>query len=206
MEPFKKNPYKSLNLLGSVQIATKASSCSALKLQGVTTSGIYALQDENQAPRLGFCDMELNGYLDAELEKSIGVLEAFPDPGRIMFSAYRDNQGEIAVTGDLTFNHQDENVGGHLDLATGVFTSPVDGTFKFTFSGLGYYSNSDHVDVYVNDERVFGIHNGDDGAATNLAYSWFLELQTNDKVKLYSVYNLIVNSVHSYHFTCIQLK
>ena len=150
--------------------------------------------------------MELNGYLDAELEKSIGVLEVFPDPGRIMFAAYENQPSPMAMKKRLNFNNEVLNVGGHLDLATGVFTSPVDGTFKFTFSGVGDLSSFDIVNVYVNDESVFKIFNDDGEGRTNIAYSWFLQLQKNDEVKLNSFFWLYVDSATFYHFTCVQLK
>ena len=124
---------------GSVQAPAQTVTCNSWKLQGSVSSGIYILQDENQAPRLGFCDMTIEGYLDAALEQSIGFeIEVFPDPGRIMFSAHKDNPSQIEFTGDLVYNHEVENVGQHLDLETGIFKSPMDGSFQFTFSGSGY--------------------------------------------------------------------
>ena len=46
--------------------------------------------------------MSINGYLDVNLETSIGFIEAFPTPGRIIFSAYKAEGGSFS--GDVTYS------------------------------------------------------------------------------------------------------
>ena len=165
------------------------------------------MQDKDQAPRLGYCDMTIEGYLDAALEQSIGFeIEAFPDPGRIMFSAYKDNPTNIMFTGDLVYNHEVENIGQHLDLETGIFTSPLDGSFQFTFSGSGYTTGVDYVGVYVNGERRFVIYENNDGHSS-MSYTWVLSLKENDQVHLrVDGGGLLLTTTIMYTFTGLLLK
>ena len=192
---------------GSVQPPARTVSCNSWKLQGSVTSGIYVLQDESQAPRLGYCDVNIEGYLDAALEQSIGYkIEAFPDPGRIMFSVYKNNPDQIMFTGDLTYNHEVENVGGHLDLETGIFKSPTDGSFQFTFSGSGYTSGEDYIGVYVNGQLRFLIYENDD-TYSSLNYTWVLYLSEADEVRLRTIKGgLLVQSNIIFTFTGLLLK
>ena len=151
--------------------------------------------------------MTIEGYLDAALEQSIGYeIEAFPDPGRIMFSAYKDNPSQIEFTGDLVYNHEVENVGQHLDLKTGIFKSPLEGSFQFTFSGSGFTSGEDYVGVYVNDERRFVIYENDD-TYSSMSYTWVLSLKENDQVHLRTQSGgLLINPNIMFTFTGFLLK
>ena len=170
-------------------------SCNSLKLQGQLNSGIYSLQNENQPPRLAFCDMTKNGYLDANIEKSIGYkIEAFPGVGRIMFSTARvwtESGYEIisAVT-NITYNQIWENVGDGLDMSTGIFTCPVSGTYKFTFTADGYAADGyaagpDSAEVLLNGVHQFLIYSHVDGNYhSNLSHTWTFTLKQNDIVNL----------------------
>ena len=165
-------------------------SCNSLKLQGQLNSGIYSLQNENQPPRLAFCDMTENGYLDANIEKSIGYkIEAFPGVGRIMFSTARvwtESGYEIisAVT-NITYNQIWENVGDGLDMSTGIFTCPVSGTYKFTFTADALNHGADSAEVLLNGLHQFLIYSNIDGNIhSNLSHTWTLTLKQNDIVNL----------------------
>ena len=139
---------------GSVQADPNDISCNSLKLQGSLASGIYTLKKDNEDARLGYCDMSANGYLEADLEVPIGYLEAFASPGRTMFSVYRAGPYSNHITGDITYNYAVENTYGYVDLDTGIFTSPTNGIFHFTFSaeadGANVYRD---VGVYINSKR-----------------------------------------------------
>ena len=60
--------------LGSAP-ARPAITCNTLKSMGVSSSGIYSLHEENQEPRLGYCDMSIND-------------SPMPNPGHVAFFAY----------------------------------------------------------------------------------------------------------------------
>ena len=162
--------------------------CNSLKLQGELKSGIYVLKNKNEAPRFGFCDMAEQGYLNGELEKSIGYkIEAFPGEGRIMFSAAKIISGNAVTipTGtDITYNEILDNVGDAMDIETGKFTCPMNGTYKFTFTALGKGSTNDAASVLLNGNKQFLIYNNDNNFGASLNHAWTFILQKNDIVNL----------------------
>ena len=134
--------------------------------------------------------MTENGYLDANIEKSIGYkIEAFPGVGRIMFSTARvwtESGYEIisAVT-NITYNQIWENVGDGLDMSTGIFTCPVSGTYKFTFTANAYKPGGDSAEVLLNGVHQFLIFSHVDGNDhSNLSHTWTFTLKQNDIVNL----------------------
>ena len=145
-------------ILGSRKPKSGSVTCNSLKLQGQLTSGIYPLQGENESPRLGFCDMTLNGYLEVNLETSIGYqIEAFPDPGRVMFGAVRtsgkSNSGQVITYDTTTVNTFDV-----LDKESGQFKAPISGTYVFSFSGFSYDDTFNvAVEVLKNNQFNFRI-------------------------------------------------
>ena len=153
-----------------------------MKLQGSVTSGIYTLKKDNEDARLGYCDMSVNGYLEADLEVPIGYLEAFASPGRIMFSVYRDSP-KGTITGDITYTQVIQDTNSSVDLENGIFRSPLDGTFQFSISAESYGSFRSTIGVYVNGKREFTIVNDNDYYG-NLSYMWILNLNSNDEVHL----------------------
>ena len=98
--------------------------------------------------------MSINGYLDVNLETSIGFIEAFPTPGRIIFSAYKAEGGEFS--GDVTYSTLVENVGNGLDIRTGVFSCPQSGLYMLSFSGSSVdRSTATYVQIYINGVEDF---------------------------------------------------
>ena len=171
--------------LGSAQAEPNEVTCNSLKLQGFLTSGIYPLQDENQAPRLGYCDMSINGYLDVNLETSIGFIEAFPTPGRIIFSAYKAEGGDFS--GDVTYSTLVENVGNGLDISTGVFSCPQSGLYMLSFSGLAINdAGYTIVKIYINgvEDFLLGSYISADRNNDQISHTWVVDLNVNDAVNL----------------------
>ena len=173
-----------LTCSGMTKSETDSVSCNSLKLDGIVNSGIYALQDEYQAPRLGYCDMSSGGYF-ADLERPIGFVEPFRDPGRIIFSVFRET-GEFINQGSyITFDTIVENTGNHIDISTGIFTCPYDGLYQFSFSALSGEHGYTSVEVLINGEREFEIHTYEEGNASLLSYTWIFRLAQGDEVQLY---------------------
>ena len=102
---------------------------------------------------------------------------------QIYFAVYRSSSSDAYFNGYVTYNNEVENVGNHLALSTGIFTSPVRGTFQFTFSGTGFTSGRDDVGVYVNGYKHFIIYS-DNNQYDGVNHSWFLSLNQNDQVRL----------------------
>ena len=156
-----------------------------MKLQGSTASGIYTLKKEDEDARLGYCDMSINGYLEAELETQIGYLEAFPSPGRIMFSVYRDQPSNSYIpAGDITYSNMVQNVGTCVDLDTGIFVTPLSGIYQFTFSAESHGSRT-YVYAYVNGQgTVLILNDQSTSGQANFSYTWHLQLNAGDTVQL----------------------
>ena len=144
--------------------------------------------------------MTENGYLDAQLEKSIGYkIEAFPGVGRVMFSTARvASEIEIISAGsDITYNQIWENVGDGLDITTGIFKCPIDGTYKFTFTADAYTADADGAEVLLNGVRQFLIYSDNDGNHhSNLSHTWTFTLKQNDIVNLRVFYGELYINVN----------
>ena len=56
----------------------------------------------------------------------------------IAFSCKRTpTSGDVTVTGDIVFNEAQVNIGSAYDTSNGRFTAPVNGTYLFSFHGVG---------------------------------------------------------------------
>ena len=108
-----------------------------------------------------------------------------------MFSAFND-QRENPLTGKyqeiekpnyVNFTKTVVNIGGGLDMATGTFTSPVDGTYMFSFSGVAHDWIL-MVGIYVNGVQSDRIFIGNGAYYGNFGYTWFSNLKTGDEVRL----------------------
>ena len=128
--------------------------------------------------------MSINGYLDVNLETSIGFIEAFPTPGRIIFSAYKAEGGYFS--GDVTYTREVANVGNGLDISSGVFSCPQSGLYMLSFSGLTVVPNYTYVRIYINGVEDFLLQSSTtaDVNIDVISHTWLVHLNSNDKVNL----------------------
>ena len=106
---------------------------------------------------------------------------------RVIFSTLRKfnvvNPNEI-----VTFTNTPINVGEGMDGGTGVFTAPVSGFYSFSFSAQGDTLAPDtDIIMYRNDVYDFRIadHNKNGNYDMgNIAYSWNIRLDQNDRIYL----------------------
>ena len=130
--------------------------------------------------------MSINGYLDVNLETSIGFsIEAFPTPGRIIFSAYKAEGSYFS--GDVTYTREIANVGNGLDISSGVFSCPQSGLYMLSFSGeAANDATSTYVSIYINGVRDFVLHSYTtaDVNYDYISHTWLVHLNSNDKVNL----------------------
>ena len=127
--------------------------------------------------------MSINGYLDVNLETSIGFIEAFPTPGRIIFSAYKAEGGYFS--GDVTYTREVANVGNGLDISSGVFSCPQSGLYMLSFSGeAGNDATWTHVSIYINGVEDFLVGSITNADRNYISHTWLSYLNYNDKVNL----------------------
>ena len=118
-----------------------------------------------------------------DLQTSMGNVESFPPPGRIIFSAYKATCCQFS--GDVTYTNLVENVGNGLDIRNGVFRCPQTGLYMLSFSGKTYHGeNWTNVQIYINGEEYFKIQSSTSEHHDHISHTWLSHLKVNDKVNL----------------------
>ena len=107
--------------------------------------------------------------------------------------------------GVLKYDHQVLNVGGGMDLKTGVFTAPKAGVYSFSFSIMKNGLNFDMINIHL---RVNGTSLGLSGAGvgptTNTAaLQTTLKLKKGDRIDLWKSRGELIRFCTEYchHFT-----
>ena len=109
---------------------------------------------------------------------------------KVIFAAVRSSSGNMGSSGIITFDSLTTNIGNGMDSSTGKFTTPTSGLYMFTFSAVSANTNTVEVTIYVkkNDVVLFVIDDEEDEKSganeRNIAYSWMLDLSTDDIVHL----------------------
>jgi len=109
----------------------------------------------------------------------------------------------MMVNGILSFEVERLNVGGAMNLASGVFTAPVNGIYHFDFSAIKDGS-SDYmvIDLQVNDIGYGRAHTaaGKSNSVASLTAS--LRLKVGDRVVLNNLSGgkMFENQFHHTHF------
>ena len=95
-------------------------------------------------------------------------------------------EGFSSVTGNLIFDQVDVNIGEAFDGS--IFTAPISGIYKMTFSGQSGFQIQ--VVVEINNKEVFYIIDGKKVEYSmhlnNVSYTWMMKLVEGDKVKLFT--------------------
>ena len=112
---------------------------------------------------------------------------------KVIFNAQvTDGGSNYEVTGDLTFDRVDINIGGAFDGSSGIFKVPISGTYKMTFSGQSAVNRIDFtwIRVYKNGSIMFYIYDAnraENAYENNVSYTWIMTLVQGDELKLSSV-------------------
>ena len=115
-------------------------------------------------------------------------------------------EGGSEVTGYLSFDRVDINIGDAFDGSSGIFKVPISGTYKMTFSGqsAAIKINYTCIRVYKNRSLMFCIFDGnraENAYEKNVSYVWMMSLVQGDELKLYSVNYLRASSGEPLTFT-----
>ena len=171
-----------------------------MKMAGHYQNKIYSLKSSSDNwPRLAKCDMsKVPGYEDNEaMESLIGFLNHSPkpvQPQEHLFSAYSSDIEDINAGSYIHFNNYYVNNGNSFDLASGTFTTPVNGHYHFSFSANCGFSKARCL-IYVEKNSDKIVHafftggtyynNGVGETDANIASSWMLSLNEGDTIRLY---------------------
>lgn len=166
--------------------------CQSMKRSGITKNGIYTLRNaQDKYPRLAFCNMKsTDGYEDVTMESSIGYLDPRTLPGGVLFSAFLkfDTAAVNLGPGAITFNETTTNVGNSFDISTGIFKTPVDGTYQFTFSSITGSVSPSFAYVYVQKNglnHLLIMEKNANGIWNKFGQTWVMNLLTGDQIGLY---------------------
>ena len=113
------------------------------------------------------------------------ILQDIPNP--IVFSAFK-NSGAVS-SGEYirNFNGFLTNYGNSFSLKFGIFTSPRQGVFEFSATIHHITSGSHHLIVEKSNHQVlefFSHAEYEDSNDDPLSFSWIMELQQGDTVRL----------------------
>ena len=167
-------------------------------------SGIYPLKENNETPKLAYCQMEVDGYDDPAIEQRLGYWELSSySQGEVYFSARKTDIGDF--TGKITFNEILINKGNGFTGTTGVFRAPTSGFYSFTISGRQNSHNNEgalYIDVLRNGSHEFYIvdtaSNSEHGYYNALSFTFQLYLSKNDYINLEVNPNDIMYASSSY--------
>ncbi|XP_059351512.1 uncharacterized protein LOC130694055 [Daphnia carinata] len=162
------NPFKGygeykvsrLRCQGKAKTEAMPRSCKDLWRMGHTLNGIYSIRGAKRI-RIVLCQFDKRPD-EQDFQKRIGYQDIKTKP--IYFYVQKDkNFSERNIP--LPFEITIVNMGGAMDLPSGVFTAPVNGTYFFSFAGLAQFpmlTGPDPVPVqrelganlYKNGERI----------------------------------------------------
>ena len=122
----------------------------------------------------------------------------------MIFNAQK-TKGYSDITGDLTFDQVDINIGNGFDGSSGIFKVPVSGIYHLSFSGQSANKNTvTAIYVYKNGLPMFRIYDTNEvenSNAHNVSYTWMMTLVQGDELKLNSHHYLLANSDERLTFT-----
>ena len=123
----------------------------------------------------------------------------------IHFYVQISNSGSVPGKGTLTFDRIISNVGGGMNLKTGVFTAPRAGVYAFSFSIAKHTYIFDYLEVYL---RLNGVRVGHSGAGSGIisapaTLQSILRLKKGDRVDLWKSHGEIQQECTGYchHFS-----
>ena len=133
-----------------------------------------------------------NGTSAATIDSSGRILT----PARPAFSGTHINSaGNIGLTGTLIMNTEDFDIGGNYDSSTGIYTVPVTGIYRYSFSGFcstsagGLVSGQQTVSLQTDASGSFADYQGItrntvDTDYTPLCFSGLISATASDQLKI----------------------
>jgi len=137
-----------IHTLGKLECSGRATvdrmpeSCDDLWKIGHTLNGFYDVRGDKEV-RSVYCDFtKLPG--DPGIETAVGVVDVKSSP--VYFHVQRNETYTLTGT-TIPFNIERLNVGGGMNITSGIFTAPKSGIYFFSFVGIKHSSASRNLNV-----------------------------------------------------------
>jgi len=93
----------------------------------------------------------------------------------------------VPETGVLRYSHEVSNIGGAMDLKSGVFTAPIAGTYSFSFSMTKNPDNFDYFEIVLrlNGARIALSVAGNGYFGAPVTLQSVLKLKKGDRIDLW---------------------
>ena len=139
-----------------------------------------------------------------ELQKTVELLKQEKQGTYVAFDAYvKSTASDIIAPRVIKYDAFRAEIGGGMNLATGVFTAPIGGIYAFTGTwNDAYTSTSAYVYLLKNGEEIGVAAFADDSDRGSFGLSVMLELAQGDEIST----ELVSGVIHSFidvnmHFT-----
>jgi len=144
---------------GPAVVSSKPTSCRDLFKMGHTLSGFYDVKGGNNQIAAIYCDFSKSST-ETGYETRYGFVDVKSSP--VHFFVTRTSSW--STKGTMPFEKEYLNLGGGMNLASGVFTAPKTGIYAFSFKGIGYgtdgrgslYLQRNGVDVALGTSNIVG--------------------------------------------------
>ena len=175
---------------GQATISSKPSKCQDLFKLGHTLSGFYDVKGSSTQISSTYCDFSKSST-EAGYETRYGFVDVKTSP--VHFFVTRTSDWNTPNT-TIPFQKEYLNLGGGMNLASGVFTAPKAGIYAFTFQGIGSAYGSGFAGLgIVRLERngafvasgIARINGATAGAWSTLSVHATLKLNKGDTIKIY---------------------
>ena len=167
---------------GEEPLPLEMDSCDSLWRSTATGPGYQMIKGKDDTyPKVVYCDMD-------KLPGNNGFQRTFGSPGNlrefVAFDAFledaiEDNYRYIGFTGTLV------NIGEAFDVADGIFTVPVTGSYLFSAHGMPKRNKPLNIQIHRNSQPVASFSNGKSGEAM-VGQSVILEVAVGDEIRLFN--------------------
>merc|ERR1712212_1072033 len=166
---------KAINERLDKEIADREAACVELQSRMDSQNDDKAKEIEELRTRM----LKENNYLKALAGKTLGVY----------FNAYRTKAYDGGGEENLTFQGAYCNVGGGLDIDTGIFTCPIGGTYMFQFHIATHDNKKALLSIRKNGEEIASIfdQNHKDNHKNSMAgQNIILDVNRGDEIVVYA--------------------
>lgn len=139
----------------------------------------------------------------ADFETRLGFLDVKTSPVHFFVQRQKTFEENGAI---IPFDMEQLNMGGAMNMASGTFTAPVNGIYRFDFSGIKNEKGSIFIDQKVNGNFIGAANSGvlDNDKQVPVSLQTTLRLRAGDRVQLNSSYHnggMLYSDLYRTHFT-----